>query len=89
MKKGRTITDSELTDDEESDSPEIRERRKGNKAKLLMLVDKELKKAEEETDSIYTPDQRSRDWAKKYFIHPILQSKSPKYRKNQRNRKKD
>ena len=75
------LTDSDLTEDEESDSPEIRERRKGNRAKLLLLVDEEMKKGEEQTNSIYTPDQRSRKWAKKYFIHPIIQSKSAQYRK--------
>ena len=48
FKKGRIfLTDSELTDDEESDSPAIRERRRGNKAKLLMEVDEEMKKGEE------------------------------------------
>ena len=68
------LTDVEETDDEETDTAQIIERRKQNKEELLDKVENAMRTGVAKSLSLYEPDQRSRAWAKLYFIPTILQN---------------
>ena len=66
------LTDLELTEDEESDTLIMRERRKANQGGHLEMVKQAMGQGGRQATSIYQPDERSKAWAKSISSSPSL-----------------
>ena len=63
---------ADLTEEEDSDGAELTLTRRGRKTQLLREVKEEMKQKNPKGASHYQPDERSKKWAKEFFIHPLL-----------------
>ena len=79
----------ELTDTEIEDDDEFKEVRGANQKELLAEISRSLAKDEEELNSsVFQPDEKSEEIAKKWVIKPILES-SPRWIKFGREEKEE
>ena len=72
---------SDFSEDDEEDEDDVRESRRAMKKKQLEDVEAAMQGGAGTDSSLYQPDKRSRQFAKQFFIHPLLTENNKDYRK--------
>ena len=63
-----------MTNDEDTDTPEVRTNRRENKQLWLEEVDAATGPAETRLNALYQPDQKSIQYTMSFFLHPVLKA---------------
>ena len=80
-KKKKVDEFSDFSEEDEEDEDDVRESRQATKKKQLEDVEVAMKGGARIDTSLYQPDKSSRQFAKRFFIHPLLIENNKDYRK--------